>query len=251
MALEANSSNPESYRTTGAVFRLVLAALLSLIAGMADAIGFSQTGEFVSFMSGNTTRMGIFLSDGDTARGYRLLTVIVLFVAGNALAAILVKLSGPKRRLILMLYISALLAISAGLPQIAASHDYLGLEELPGFARIAASNMTMPSLVLLILAMAALNATVEGVDGVGLNLTYVTGALAKIGRGLGNLIIGDRRLGWLMQLVPWTGLVLGALLGNRLDHRFGRGALWLPFAIALLIALAISVLPKRWQRQTD
>ena len=67
MALEANSSNPESYRTTGAVFRLVLAALLSLIAGMADAIGFSQTGEFVSFMSGNTTRMGIFLSDGDTA----------------------------------------------------------------------------------------------------------------------------------------------------------------------------------------
>ena len=105
------------------------------------------------------------------------------------------------------------------------------------------ATLTLPSLVLLILAMAALNAIVEGVAGVGLNLTYVSGALSKIGRGLGNLIMGERDSEWLLQLAPWTGLVLGALCGHRLDLHFGREALWLPFAISLLIAGGIPFIP--------
>ncbi|WP_323163388.1 DUF1275 family protein, partial [Pseudomonas viridiflava] len=36
---------------------MTLAASLSVLAGMTDAIGFMATGDFVSFMSGNTTRL--------------------------------------------------------------------------------------------------------------------------------------------------------------------------------------------------
>ena len=40
-------------------------ASLSVLAGMTDAIGFLATGDFVSFMSGNTTRLAVAVSEGD------------------------------------------------------------------------------------------------------------------------------------------------------------------------------------------
>ncbi len=109
----------------------------------------------------------------------------------------------------------------------------------------------MPSLILLIFAMAGLNSIVESIAGVGLSLTFVTGALAKLGRGLGNLIMGERRFDWLLQLGPWSGLVIGAFVGNSLDNKFGRDALWLPSAISALIAAAIVLSPKDWQSHAD
>ena len=232
------------------VFSVAIAATLSFIAGMSDAIGFSQTGEFVSFMSGNTTRMAISMSNGDSTRGTRLLVVIALFIFGNAVAVIVGKLAGRYRRVVLTLYVSVLLALAAGLPAFSSRPDKLGLETLPGFSRIAAEDITMPSLVLLIFAMAGLNATVESVAGVALSLTFVTGALAKLGRGLGNLIMGEKNFDWALQLGPLCGLVLGAVLGNLLDNRVGRDALWLPCALSLLIAGAMIFCPKTWQTQT-
>ncbi|MCS7958468.1 DUF1275 family protein, partial [Pseudomonas aeruginosa] len=47
-------------RTRGRV-GLGLVAGLSVLAGMTDAIGFLATGDFVSFMSGNTTRLAVSL----------------------------------------------------------------------------------------------------------------------------------------------------------------------------------------------
>lgn len=38
---------------------LGLVAALSVLSGMTDAIGFLETGDFVSFMSGNTTRLAV------------------------------------------------------------------------------------------------------------------------------------------------------------------------------------------------
>jgi uncharacterized membrane protein YoaK (UPF0700 family) len=224
-------------------------AALSFIAGMSDAVGFSQTGEFVSFMSGNTTRMAIAFSNSDFSRGKRLSMVLVIFVIGNALGAMIARLAGQYRRTVLLLYVFALLALAAGLPAISGLPDTLGLESLPGFILLAESDMTLPSLVLLILAMAGLNATVESVEGVGLNLTFVTGALAKFGRGLGDLILGKKSFGWVLQLVPWSGLVIGAIVGNLLDNKYGRDALWLPATMSFLLAAAFAFVPKGWQKQ--
>src|SRR5690349_21813029 len=50
--------------------RLLLAVALSALAGYVDGIGFLHLGGlFVSFMSGNSTRMGVSLADGGLARG--------------------------------------------------------------------------------------------------------------------------------------------------------------------------------------
>lgn len=48
----------------------VLAACFSGVAGYVDAIGFLMTGGFfVSFMSGNSTRLGIGLAEGSSRNG--------------------------------------------------------------------------------------------------------------------------------------------------------------------------------------
>lgn len=227
---------------------MVLAASLSVVAGMTDAIGFSQTGEFVSFMSGNTTKMGIAFSDGDWTRGNRLLMVVVLFVVGNALGAIVAKLGGRRHGTALLAYVAVLLGIAAGLPAIAGLSDTLGLESLPGVTAIHRAGMTLVSIVLAILAMGALNSAVESVAGVGIGTTYVTGALSKFGRGLGKFIMGDFRVDWMVHAAPWLGLLVGAILGNMLDDRIGRPALWLPSGLALLLMVVSLVVPEDWQR---
>ena len=51
---------------------LAMVASLSVLAGMTDAIGFLATGDFVSFMSGNTTRLAVAIGDGDLGMAVRL-----------------------------------------------------------------------------------------------------------------------------------------------------------------------------------
>jgi uncharacterized membrane protein YoaK (UPF0700 family) len=229
------------------IFSVAVATLLSCIAGMSDAIGFSQTGEFVSFMSGNTTRMAIAFSNLDLSRAWRLAIVIALFVVGNVLGAIVARFGQTHKRRWLLIYSCVLLAVAAALPAVMGGVDSLGLENLPGGVKALDPDMTLVSLILLIFAMAGLNCTVDSVEGVGLSLTFVTGALAKVGRGLGNLLMGERRFDWGVQLGPLSGLVLGAILGNLLDDRYGRDALWLPALLCLLLAMYFFFVSEKWQ----
>ena len=53
-----------------------LVASLSVLAGMTDAIGFMASGDFVSFMSGNTTRLAVAISDGDLGLTLRLVILV-------------------------------------------------------------------------------------------------------------------------------------------------------------------------------
>jgi uncharacterized membrane protein YoaK (UPF0700 family) len=52
---------------------------------MTDAIGFMASGDFVSFMSGNTTRLAVAISDGNLGLTVRLVLLIATFIVGNAL----------------------------------------------------------------------------------------------------------------------------------------------------------------------
>ncbi|RMN61978.1 hypothetical protein ALQ55_01639 [Pseudomonas savastanoi pv. savastanoi] len=58
---------------------MCLVASLSVLAGMTDAIGFMATGDFVSFMSGNTTRLAVAISAGDLSVTLRLALAIFAF----------------------------------------------------------------------------------------------------------------------------------------------------------------------------
>lgn len=203
---------------------LSLVAGLSVLAGMTDAIGFMATGDFVSFMSGNTTRLAVAISDGDLSLIGRLCALVVAFIVGNALGIVISRYSG-RRAITLLLSLAAMLSLSALLP-----HAWQMLALLIG-----------------IVAMGMLNAVVEQVNGLPIGLTYVTGALSRFGRGLGRWLIGERRNGWRVQLVPWTGMFLGAVLGALLEQRMGLSALYFSATLATVIGLATLKIPRRWQ----
>ncbi|MFJ4142471.1 YoaK family protein [Pseudomonas sp. NPDC089734] len=205
---------------------MTLAASLSILAGMTDAIGFMATGDFVSFMSGNTTRLAVAISDGDLGTTARLILAIATFIAGNALGIIVARLGG-RRALPLLLSIGTLLCAAAAWPM--------------------ASNIL--ALVWAILAMGMLNAAVEQVNGLPVGLTYVTGALSRFGRGLGRWMLGERRDGWRIQLVPWAGMFLGAVIGALLEQRMGLNALLISGILSALLGVASLKIPHRWQRR--
>ena len=204
---------------------LGLVASLSVLAGMTDAIGFLATGDFVSFMSGNTTRMAVAIGEGDMSMAIRLVFAVLAFIAGNALGVLLGRLSG-RRALPLLLVIAGLLCTAALLP----------------------FDTRVPALLAAILAMGMLNAAVEQVNGLPVGLTYVTGALSRFGRGLGRWMLGERHSGWRVQLVPWTGMLLGAVMGALLEAHFGLKAMLFSAGFVTVLGLLSLKIPRRWQR---
>ncbi len=204
---------------------LGLVGSLSVLAGMTDAIGFLATGDFVSFMSGNTTRLAVAISQGDLSLIVRLALAVLAFIAGNTLGILLGRWGG-RRALPLMLGIAGLLCGAALLP----------------------FESQVPALLAAILAMGMLNAAVEQVNGLPVGLTYVTGALSRFGRGLGRWLLGERRSGWRVQLVPWSGMLLGAVLGAVLEAHFGVKALLFSAGFAALLGVVSLKIPRRWQR---
>ncbi|MFB4390466.1 MULTISPECIES: YoaK family protein [unclassified Pseudomonas] len=203
---------------------LYFVAALSVLAGMTDAIGFLATGDFVSFMSGNTTRLAASLGSGELGPVLRLTLVIVAFVLGNALGVIIAARSG-RRPWPLLGLIAASLACAGLLPE----------------------GWQLPALLAAVIAMGMINAVVEEVNGLPIGLTYVTGALSRFGRGLGRTVLGQQRLGWRVQLVPWCGMCIGAVAGVLLEQHLGRPALLAGALLALLLALASLKIPRRWQ----
>jgi len=203
---------------------LALVAMLSVLAGMTDAIGFMASGDFVSFMSGNTTRLAVAVSNGDVDLVLRLTLLVVTFVASNALGIIVGRLT-RRRTLPLLLCIAALLCAAAAWPL----------------------DNQLPALLGAITAMGMLNAAVEEVNGFPVGLTYVTGALSRFGRGLGRWMLGERRNGWRVQLIPWTGMFAGAVIGALLEQHLGLRALFASGVLSAILGVASLKIPRRWQ----
>ncbi|MCF4997081.1 DUF1275 domain-containing protein [Pseudomonas syringae] len=203
---------------------LALVASLSVLAGMTDAIGFMASGDFVSFMSGNTTRLAVAISDGDLGLTVRLVILVATFIIGNALGIVVGRFGG-RRALPLLLCIATLLCAAAAWP----------------------FDTQLPALLAAIIAMGMLNAAVEEVNGLPVGLTYVTGALSRFGRGLGRWMLGERRNGWRVQLVPWSGMLIGAVIGAVLEHHLGLQALFVSGLLAGLLGLISLKIPRRWQ----
>jgi uncharacterized membrane protein YoaK (UPF0700 family) len=116
----------------------IIAAGLAALAGHVDAVGFIASGGlFISFMSGNSTRLGIGLAE---ARGLAALagSLIAAFVAGVALAT----WAGPhlgKRRRGQLLLVAALLAAGCGVGLAGAIWPALLLAAMAMGAEIACS----------------------------------------------------------------------------------------------------------------
>jgi len=206
---------------------IALACALSMLAGYVDGIGFLDLGGlFVSFMSGNSTRLGVSLAEAQWWQAAGALGLIALFVAGAAAGSFVV-LGGGVERQPWLLVIEAVLLAGAGL-----CHLY----GLPSFA-IAA----------IVLAMGLENAVFQIDGGAGLGLTYVTGALVKVGQLLAVSLSGGPRWSWAPNLLLWAALVAGSAGGAFAYVRISLSAIWFAAGAALVLAAIVTV-PMRLSR---
>jgi uncharacterized membrane protein YoaK (UPF0700 family) len=195
---------------------LALACALSALAGYVDGIGFLQLGGlFVSFMSGNSTRLGVSLAEGHWSNVIEALGLIALFVTGAACGSLIVLGRGANRQPWVLLVEAALLAVAA-------------LCYTWGLSNAAIAAM--------VLAMGLENAVFQIEGGAGLGLTYITGALVKVGQLLATALTGGARWAWLPNLLLWAALVAGAACGAMAYHWINLAAIW--FAAALALALS-------------
>jgi uncharacterized membrane protein YoaK (UPF0700 family) len=195
---------------------LALACALSALAGYVDAIGFLQLGGlFVSFMSGNSTRLGVSLADSDWSGATEAAGLIALFVIGAAAGSLIVQ---SRSR-----YPQALLLLTEALLLAAAATAYA----------FAAPNIAVTTIVL---AMGLENAVFQIQGGGGLGLTYVTGALVKVGQLLADALTGGGHWRWLPNLLLWAAMVAGAVGGALAYHLVNLAAIWFAAGTALLLA---------------
>jgi uncharacterized membrane protein YoaK (UPF0700 family) len=214
-------------KTRRTVTGLLLVASISFLAGMTDAVGLILTGNFVSFMTGNTTRAAIAFGTGDFSHAVVLFAAILTFIAGNALGIVIAHVA-ERRAFVVLACVSILLAAAAGFAQ---------------------PSLVLVQFYLVVLAMGMVNATVEHIEGLPIGLTYVTGALSRFGRGIGRFLLGDRDFAWTVQIVPWSGMISGAVIGALLASALGAHALWLVSMVALVLALSTLFIPRPLQRR--
>jgi uncharacterized membrane protein YoaK (UPF0700 family) len=195
---------------------LVLACALSAMAGYVDGIGFLHLGGlFVSFMSGNSTRLGVSLAEGNWSNAAAALGLIALFVVGAAGGSLIVLGRGANRQPWVLLAEAMLLAVAALCYAIDRSN-----------AAVAA----------IVLAMGLENAVFQIDGGAGLGLTYITGALVKVGQLAAAALTGGARWAWLPNLLLWAALVAGAVCGALAYHWINLAAIWFAAALALILS---------------
>jgi len=190
---------------------LVLAGLLAALAGFVDATGYLHlSGLFVSYMSGNSTQLAIALGQGDLGEAGTIAELVALFVLGAAAGQVLAGFTGKWHLTWVLIGVAILLAIAGAL-----------------------GNSPEP----MVLAMGALNAAMHRAGSIPVSLTFVTGVLVRFGQGLGDFITRRARgWNWLVQAVPWVGLITGAMLGGAAYLRIGEAIIWVPVGFAGLIA---------------
>jgi uncharacterized membrane protein YoaK (UPF0700 family) len=197
----------------------IMATGFAAMAGMVDAIGFLASGGFfLSFMSGNSTRLSIGLAEG-APYVFMVAALIVSFVCGviwGSLTENGKNTPANKRQAMILAGISVLLFAAP----ILADFGWL-----------------LPAICVAAFCMGAENTLYERDGSVSFGLTYMTGALVKIGQGVATLLRGGSKTAWMPYLFLWTGLVSGAVVGALLFAEFGVNSLLMPSALAALFAV--------------
>ena len=193
-----------------------LAIGLSALAGYVDAIGFIQLGGFfVSFMSGNSTRLGVGLiersNDAALAGG-----LIALFVTGVIAGSLTGRFAKAHRRPVVLTLVAVLLFVAAS---------------------AAAAGAAPVAVTAMVLAMGAENAVFEHDGELHIGLTYMTGTLVKFGQRVAGAIMGGPRFAWASYGLLWGGLVAGAVAGAASFSWIGLASLWPASAFAGVFAI--------------
>lgn len=197
-----------------------LAVGFAFVAGFADSLGFMFLGGmFLSFMSGNVTRMAVSSIEGHPELAVLAASCVGAFLFGVIEGAFVRRwaLHTARRdwvREIVManmcvLFVISCLLLAIGLPRIA--------------------------MVTLGAGIGSMNSIFERGGEVSIPLTYMTGTLVKMGQHVADLFFGGTHAAWLQHFVMVVGLTAGAFLGGFSYLRFGLDSLYI--ATALVIAL--------------
>jgi uncharacterized membrane protein YoaK (UPF0700 family) len=201
--------------------QLAMAGGLAFLAGATDVHGLTLLRDlFVSFMSGNSTMLGVAIARGDFERAGRIAGIVALFVAGATAGSLIATLAGARHTVVVLLVVTVLLTLPMLAPQW--------------------------SIPFLVVAMGLLNAAMHRAGATGISLTYVTGAIVKFGQGLGLLLCRRQEdASWWIQGVLWACLLTGAAAAAVLELRVGTGIVWtLPVLAAVLTIAAAKMGPR-------
>ena len=209
-----------------------LAIYLSSIAGFVDTLGFLYLGGyFLSFMSGNTTRLTAAVNAGKwdvaaTAGG-----VMVLFLVGVGIGALISQLGRrylprTRTREVILLFICATSTIAS-------------VMVLTGHEQWAVYSLSF--------TVGAMNSTFERDGEVSISLTYMTGTLVKMSQRFVAALFGGPHLDWLRYFALWMALACGALLGGWMYVQVGLHAVLV--VTGMLYAGTVTALVYRqWRR---
>lgn len=198
----------------------LIAAALAALAGYVDAIGFIASGGlFVSFMSGNSTRLGIGLADASHLAALAG-SLLAAFVAGVTVATLLGRRQSGQRRRRQLLLVAILLGCGFGLSR---------------------AGMIWPALLLAAMAMGAENCVFEAGGDVKISLTFMTGNLVKVGQRLALAISGGPAWAFAPWLLLWLAMIGGAVTGALAWPVLGMANLGLAAGVAAALALLIDL----------
>jgi uncharacterized membrane protein YoaK (UPF0700 family) len=219
------AENQATDRSADIARPLLVGLALTVLAGWIDAVGFLRLGGlYTSFMSGNTTQLGI----GVGSREWRSIglpaLLIALFIAGAFMAAFLDGLMVRWGLAISFALQSLLLAAALSLSLIEIQ-PALALAPLP-------------------LAMGLQNVCARRLTQGGAGITFVTGTLVRLGEALAAAAL-RRRSGWSVPALTWSAMAAGAAAGAVTEKAAAPAALLVP----LLGTLAVTLLALRHARK--
>ncbi|QKT09092.1 DUF1275 domain-containing protein [Gordonia sp. X0973] len=208
---------------------MVLAVVLAATAGYVDAVGFLDLGGyFVSFMSGNTTRMGAEFTNGRLAGAGKALGLIGLFFVGCVLGGLLARFRDGR---VAVLVATTLLVAAAGLAD-------------------TQSWFPVPAALVATVGMGTMNATFLRGGEVAVPLTYVTGSVVKAGQRLADALLGGPRWEWVRPALIWAGLACGSVLGGWVYSTVGNlQSLW-PAVLILVVTTSVTWWVRRQARSS-
>jgi uncharacterized membrane protein YoaK (UPF0700 family) len=203
-------------------YEWILTVGVAVLVGYVDAIGFLKSGGlFVSFMSGNSTQLGVNAAEG-SVRAWFAAALIGAFVVGVVVGSLVGHFARAHRRPAVLGLVAILLATAAAL---------------------GAPNQVEVAVAAMALAMGAINAVFEKVGGSSVG--SVESAASTSTRSANGLFPREHWLSWGRNVVLWTSVVGGALIGAAVYLHLGAGGIWIASGASAVSALAAQLMRSR------
>lgn len=182
---------------------------------------------FLSFMSGNVTRMAVSSIEGQPATAVLAATCVFGFLVGVIQGAFVRRYAQRTARRdwvreIVMVNTCVLFTLASALL-------LLGQERAAVIALGA--------------GIGSMNSIFERGGEVSIPLTYMTGTLVKMGQHLADVFFGGTHAAWLQHFVMVIGLTAGAFVGGFSYLWWGLGSLY----VATILVIAITVFTFFWR----